>query len=685
MKGTNMFIMSSGMRKSVMKGRIERIIRRQRERRGVSAAAALILLLCTLCSFATGETDARPVQLPEDFAGMPDYFACGSGLVLLAEDRVYVQRGEKWEWIYEAENAGCIAGDSSRICIYEEAQGTGEITVIGHDGTAEGSYLLPEGIAVAQMALAGNELILSAKIDGNTLNPNEGEPYALDLTTGEMEHLPMGRVYAIAAEENGPYYLLHDGGELMWDVTRVYPNGTSEVVHSIGSTSAEEIAATADGLYLLSASRLSFVPFSDEKQPADDLLGNFALERPLLARLSCCGERVYIYNYEQELVTVRRTNAGSIIEIVLRSGAEYTRELTFYMHSDIHPFAQYMKRWWADEYPQVQIGECGFDPNLELSLMSGEAGFDILPTYSEVGRKLAPSGAFLNLSEAFPELTEQMRENGFIALDALSHEGDLYGVPNYVALRTVWVRQEMLEELGVEWPLERMSWAELADWGIEQFSGSGYYMLRDEFLQVVWKQHVLGSLQEHGYAQLDTPEFRNSFEALRRLYQAGLIGPYEERSRTIARLGSLSGAEDEYALPTLEGKAADLTDIEAFYVSVDTDDLDLVEAYLTEYIAQGCQTSVKNDQLGALLMEDVSLYAWDPMRYSEPKWRDAVERAHGLREEMLGNIVVNDDYYDDFIEPMGVGAHLDDYLNGRIDIDEYIRIAQAELDLRQYE
>ena len=138
-------------------------------------------------------------------------------------------------------------------------------------------------------------------------------------------------------------------------------------------------------------------------------------------------------------------------------------------------------------------------------------------------------------------------------------------------------------------------------------------------------------------------------------------------------------------LPTIGGVSACSADVSGFYVSVASENLDLVETFLTEYVSEECQNKAEYGYPYYMLIDKIAGYSrvWQEidMKAGVFDYRDTTEL---LRVTSYDNIVLKGRNHE-MNRAFGYNSELKAYLDGEIEIDTYIQYVQPKLDLIQYE
>ena len=138
-------------------------------------------------------------------------------------------------------------------------------------------------------------------------------------------------------------------------------------------------------------------------------------------------------------------------------------------------------------------------------------------------------------------------------------------------------------------------------------------------------------------------------------------------------------------IPTIEGRCASPADVYGFYVSTGSDNIDLAEAYLTEFVSDECQHNCEYGYPYYMLLKETDGYSrvWRERSIERGSF-DYREATENMRVASYDSIVLKGRDYR-LHGALAYKTDLQAYLTDEIDIDEYIRRVQPKLDVIQYE
>jgi len=661
--------------------RIAGILRSERPKRWIGVLTTVLMLSASVFSCATGEAAEMPYKKTEDMVyDTPVHFAAGAGKLLqLAEGVLYEEVSGEWKQIGKYKETHAVAIGKTGVFIAQSGENADMVSLLAADGSIRKVWTLPDKMHIRHMAatdvgialVAENQAVDVGVMEIMAMYPNHGIPYLLDTDTGKLEPIAVSHVYDLTTDEAGRLYLLHlddESGKL--NISLYSENETIAQV----DTNVTQIIASDGGFYLSDSGQVEFInPETGEKR---HVVQAAAYDGTSFLRIACHAGRLYAVNgdwgngRDSRLISVKLNNADE------------ERKLTIVNFGLLESYRSgYMERWWRENYPDIELNFIDInDPaKLATALMSGEKEFDIICGDGKWYGAYAASGAFLPL-ERIGGLMEAIEKSGFLPYEPLmSYNGQLYGIPFALQPEYFKLNTALMDELNLIWPITPYSWTDIADWAVEALEGTGFYFMEGKPAPF---QYVDAKLQREGEIVFDTPQFRATAEAYKKLHDAGRIAPHSSSGRALVSISNMTEPTAVYApLPTLEGEVANTAWVNGFYVSANTRNADLVEAFLTGFLSEECQHVIAADMIYYMMLEDADGYS--DAAYDFPVQRFGQD-ALNLRLSIYGDIVLEG--RNQYMQgAMGLHEHWKDYLNGVIDLDEYIDIAQEKIDLIQYE
>ena len=669
------------------KTRVARLVRPSPCSRRAAILAAAFLLATCLASFATGEAQRKSViALPETFETILDYDIAGDGIVLLADGCLYSESAGQWTLMGEFPLATRVATGTAGTFVCENGESADVLMRVGTGGALIERYTLPKALRIDHMEVLKDQVIFTAT-DASAPAPGALDPrkaYSLNLSEGTLAELSAGAVYDLCADASGALFLLHEDFSGDWAISQVDVSaaGNAREIWRGPMQSVSEIAAGKDGLYLLKTDgtiwwwRAADVP--EERVPS------VPGETEYYHMLRCDGGALYACASDFEASTHRLV---SLLPTVLES-EQPVRTLTIVNAEVGTARSDYMESWMREQYPDVELQYLNMDTaQLATRLMAGDAQVDLIYEHASLMDAYAQSGAFLPLN-ALPAVSESMESSGFLSYaSALAVDGNVYCVPELAFTYAYALNEPLLQALNLQWPQPPYTWETLADWAIDALAGTGYQLFSD----VVNPPYILYlDMQARSGADinLDSPAFRQSMEAYRRLWQAGLIGEGSDESRALAvettldaRIAAFGESIRFAPVANLDGTALYPVEIHGYYVYTRTQNADLVEAYLAEYCSARCQNEGEYGLSYQMLLADAEGYSreWANTRPEYAQETDAFRLAAAQSPLLRTKAGV------DIRLALGIETDLRAYLNGELSFDEYIVRVQPQIDMVQYE
>lgn len=349
-----------------------------------------------------------------------------------------------------------------------------------------------------------------------------------------------------------------------------------------------------------------------------------------------------------------------ILCLIVNATAE---TLTIAGASSIDQRMSYMEKWLDSYAPGVTVEYIQLDSTaLETRLMSKSGHIDLILDNASLVWDYVESGAFLPIDD-LPGVVAAMVNTGFVPYQqAMTYDGRIYGIPSAIFFYVSDINESLLASLGLSFPPFPCSWQTLADWAVEHLEGTGYYLCSRVIGADPAGQYVDAMAQRGEAVNLDTEEFRDAMIAWKTLYDHGLINiDGGDQSRSVMQFRYIQTPEDD-PLPSVGHLSIQTAEILSFFVNVNTDSLDLVEAWLKEYVSIECQRlGVDN---GAPQMMMSSFRTQDITRFD------------GITLKQRNPYLIG---------ALGYSKIMQQYLDGFISLDEYIREAQAKMDVIQFE
>ena len=672
--------------------RVLRLLRPLSHSRRAAVLATAFVLLTSAASFATGEAMQQTVKLPEAFETIQDYDVTGRDAVLLADGRLYAGASGQWTLLGEFPQATHVATGVAGTFLCETGESGDTLTHIGPDGSRAEQFLLPKSLRIHRMEVLTASVAFTAT-DASEPSPATLDPckaYSLDLASGTLAGIPENAVYGLCADAAGSLYLLHDTLSTDWAVSHMGAAGgeMQEIWRGIAQ-SASEIAAGNDGLFLLKTDGTIWLRRSPDapEERVDAALG----ETEYYHMLRCDGGALYACVTDYAANTQR---------LVLLETAEPEsapgRTLTIVNASAGTARSAYMEAWMREHYPDVQIQYVNMDTaQLATRLMAGDADMDLIYGHASLLEPYAQSGAFLPLS-ALPAIGESMEASGFLPYSpALAVNGQTYCVPDMAFAYAYVLNEPLLSSLNLEWPQAPYTWEELANWAVDSLAGTGYQL----FSSAINTPAVLyldAQARAGAAIQLDTPAFRQSMEAYRRLWQAGLIGEGGGENRAIAMEDILGANLPEFAaqgsnrfmpIAGLDENALYPVEIHGYYVYARTQNAGLAQAYLAEYCSARCQNLAEYGLPYYMLLKDPSGFSREEAQF---RGQNGIPfaytpEAESFRLAAAENPLLRTKASVGVRNALGFDTDMRAYLDGDISLDEYIARAQPRIDMVQYE
>ena len=673
--------------KGVMKMRVYRILNAHICKRWLCCTVALLLLSVSALSCATGEVAGMRISAPESFDTMPEYSVNAGNIAVLADGKLYRNTDSELTLLGEYPDAVTIACAAQGIYICENSANGDVITRLGSDGSKSESFMLPQDMRVVKMACTGDDIVLAVKPEDAATDPYARRRYLvymLNTIDGTIQKLSGLPAFDVCVDESGDVYILHENYDIyQWSISRIVNDaGDTEEVCRVEPDSFASMAVSKGGAYYCdNTGSIEYIRFEDGQS-------NRTVDAALydIDAFNCiqyqCGN-IYTFGYDSA------ADAWQLFSFEVSTlDADKARTLTIanYDNSD-EARKSYMARWFDARYPAAKLSHITVDSaRLATMLMAGDSGIDIIYGNAGIIGQYALSGAYHPLDD-MPGLQAAVSASGLLDYrPAMSYDGKLYGVPDQVWFYAIELNEPLLEELSLEWPTAPYSWTELAEWAIPALSGTEYKLLSYMVVNPA-QQYIDMALQENGNVDLDTQEFRATMAAYKRLVQSGLIrldNNTREQGDALGALNSLyMGA---YApIPTIEGRCASPADVYGFYVSTGSDNIDLAEAYLTEFVSDECQHNCEYGYPYYMLLKETDGYSrvWRELGIERGSF-DYREATENMRVAGYDSIVLKGRDYR-LHGALAYKTDLQAYLTDEIDIDEYIRRVQPKLDVIQYE
>lgn len=677
-----------------MKERIVRIIRRPRTQRWAAVLAAVVLIAATILSFSTGEPEQKiaQVELPKEAEREMLFSADGEKMYVLMDGTLYARESGIWQALGGFENISLMACGAGRVYLCENGEENSTVHVIGAHGERMEDLSLPEGIRPVHLFGAGELLGLVAESEkGYGLRAMQaGRGYVLDPLKGSLSPLPFDEVYGMCADGQGRICALADDGAA-WRLMRMSEGGDAERLMEVPRGTYREIAVARDGLYLLGmGGNVTFMP--QDGGPKREILQKGR---------DSVGEISSIYAGDGVLFARDRDGQGRYRLLRVDIGerdAKAQRTLTILNWSgDTDEVALHMREYFSGVHPEVRIEhiDSGNYDWIAAALMAGNPMIDIIgdSTANVYGMNLAGSGALKPLSE-MPRIAAAMEEAGFVPYEqAASIGGEVYTVPRWNRTFMFELNESLLVELGLEWPEAPYTWAELADWGVANLSGTGYYLTN--FGNVYGSPMSLYldyMVQRHGTAQLDSPEFRELMDAWKHMVRAGIIYqsgivPEDVGTRMAARFAAEPRTEGDLyrPFPTVEGNTLSYMMTWGLHVNGTSPNMDLIEEYLVHYVSAQVQNLNPYGWYENMLLEDTSGYDRAAYRDGDRPFGVYGPVLEGLRLGSFANAVQYD--HNALMHEIEVNPcpMLMAYFTDEITLDEYIAFAQGRIDMVMHE
>jgi len=693
-------LVSNGMasQKGEMKMRISTIIMGKQTKRWMAAMMVILLLLTSVVSFATGEEAIRRVDMPAEIAEDAKIAIRNGKMVLLTEGKLYCESDAGWTLLGEYPDAVSIAADAGAVYISEAGENGDSISRIDAKGDRAETWNLPEGIRVRRLAVYTGGIALSAYAGyeyRNAMLPYYGKGYILNFAGGELKALPFEEMLDIVSDERGQLFALHEPmRDMPWVAKINTETGEYEDLVEVAQLGAQEIAVSDTGVYALNnlMSNTNYVDFvSFETGKSTRLINGDTLNIGKMKSMAYA-------DGELRVICKVKNSTGEFecfeMDAVVKGK---TRTLTIVVSSSETANDRrhkYVAQWFEENYPEVQIEfqKVGNPSRFATELMAGEGSIDIILDIGTSANTLTQSGAAMPISEV-PGVMGAIAAADYVDYAPLmSWDGVQYGVPEYASFHQLRINEELLTALGLTFPEAPCSWRDIADWSIDALAGTEYKVYFDRMEG--GHQYIDWQLQEFGEVNLDTPEFRNTMEAFRRMYQAGLL--YERTAGSFDQdrvvVGNYRSIGPRKAYPTLEGIEANIANAQGLFVYRNTENLDLVSDYLKVYVSPECQYNAYSINESTMLLQDIAGYQevyrqflqwyFEEFNFRMEPDDEVVVAENDIRIEQYDNAVLYNRNWHTRIHNMDETQL---YFDGEITIDEFIAAAQAKIDLVQYE
>lgn len=652
--------------------RIARILQGQPIKRWVSVLTAALMMISSITSCATGEAEGKDSDAGAMIAQTPILSAGPERMTMLIENEVFVGKEDEWVSLGKYPGGKLVAVGEEDLFLCAVREDREYILVLNPDGSEKKAHLLPDEMHLKHMVYAGGKLFMTVQTADSyevlDYMSRGGSMYVMDMQSGTVAPAKYGTVFDLCADEKGEVYVIRESDtDNEWDVLRIsHRDGSSDRIFSMYPMEVTQIAADVDGLYLYREGNIDCFDFDSEEQTR--IIYDAGELRNLIygnGGLYACGSDGRI----------RRFDTSDTDDQL-----ERTLTIANYLSKDSIR-AIHMQKWFDQEYPDVQLSYITVSRDkLATRMMAGDTEIDMVWGESSLIMKMVPSGAYLPL-DGMEQLHRSMEESGFVEYQAaLSHGGKLYGVPDMVSFFAIGLNEPLLKSLNLDWPQAPYSYEELADWAVDALEGTPYFLIPDDFSLNPAHLYLDACFQEAEEVNLNTQEFRKSMEAYRRLWQAGLICTGGEDGEALATGERLSHAAYT-SMPTLQERSVSLAQIHAFFVTANTKNKDMAEAYLAEWVSADCQNKASYGIPSNMLLEDASGYVRNKLNDFEYPAAAEDMRLKGYEsivlyrrnQDMTTMMAIDED------------GDMDAYLNGSIDIDEFIRKMQPKLDMIQYE
>lgn len=341
----------------------------------------------------------------------------------------------------------------------------------------------------------------------------------------------------------------------------------------------------------------------------------------------------------------------------------------------------------ADSQPGLVIERITLnDEQIVAAFLSGDASFDILGLDYSTFYPLAVKDMFAELGTS-GEIMESLEKWLPGAYEVLYIDNQLCALPLMYVSDAVILDGPKYRTCGLNWPTDaEYSWSELAQIAQQAKMGQdGNPPLLADFIHFPWviDQYISMQFVEKTLVNFDTPVFRNSMEAYKRMVNDGAIIDREGQDASIDSIGQINswdllqcGDVQRRMMPTLEGQRTLLTLPYVIAVNSKSEHMEIAMKMMEYLASTEAQASSIYQGLSASMLREVPSDVLDELNYTDG---DIAYR------EMLHNQWIPYRTLPELYRYCNTAGIVEEYYNDVIDIDEFVRLLQAKADVIQAE
>lgn len=663
-----------------MKKRITRILAKKRSRRWACVLFALLMLMTSAVSFATGDQNLPVTELPEEFDVMPVYCPAPDGLWITFDGKLYKQtERDMLKEVAEASPDLIAAGDEYVYLFFRDSS---EIRVLDQAGHPVKTWSLPAIMYPVKLEAVKDRLAilshLPEDVTGGRISQDDGL-YLMDVITGRLDDVKLGDVTDISADGLGSLMVLHWPGSYgQAQVTRLDPNSLSEYPLASVGNDARSIAAEAGVYYILNHGGID--KYKEPSTISQVVASPVISPGERLRELRLSGGMLYAW----DSVTHRL-----MIKDVSEPVPEGKTALTIVNRIGIGQAFDSARKAFEKKHPDVSVRDVFMEYDTYISKMtSGDDGIDIFCTGTYPLRDYSELGYMMPLNDV-PSIMDELQKADWIPIEErFSEGGKLYGVPVSVNYRLFKADSSLAEQSGFEMPKPPYTWRDLYEAaknaGLGQ-PGKPALMYDMSVNPYLIHQYTTAQASREGRVIYDTPAFREDMEAYRQMVNENMIllmdlGDYAANSVILGSTWEIGA--DAVLMPSVDGQDGVEVSCYGFGINPNSKNKELAIEFLAEYVKPEHQYKTKYGETNAMLLKDASLYdhtayggpgaegnsgAWD----QEELWEYAMDKWIIPNSELLmGNIIAGTDVMKRYVE-------------GSITLDELIGILQYKADAIQ--
>lgn len=663
-----------------MKKRITRIVGGKQVRRWACALFAVLMLMTSAVSFATGGRNLPQTELPVEFDAMPAYCPIPGGLWIAFGGKLYKQaERDTLQEVAEASPDLIAAGEDDVYLLFKD---NSEIRVLDQKGQPVKTWSLPKELYPAKLVTVGNKLAILSRLpedENKGLIPQNGALHLMDTSTGNLDQVKLGNVIDISADGLGSLMVLHwpEGyGEAQ--VTRLNPNSLSAYPMASVGNDVFSIAAEAGTYYLLSD--VGLVKYNEPSPISQKVMLPIMYPADRLMDMRLAGGMLYAWD---------STSHRLMIKDVRETVPEGKITLTIVNRIGIGQAFDFARRAFEKKHPDVMVRDVVMNYDTAYSMMAfGDDAADIFCVGTYPLTDYSRLGYLMPLNEE-PSIMDELHKAEWVPLEEhFSAGGKLYGVPVYVSYRLFEVDPVLAKRTGFEMPKPPYSWRDLYEAALKAELGQPGKPALMHDLSVnptVIDRYTMAKANREGRVNYDTPAFREDMEAYKQMVNEKMIVLSDLYGYTASSM--IFNITQEISAnavlpPAVDGQDSVEVSCYGFGINPNSKNKALAIEFLTEYVKPEHQYKTKYGETNAMLLKGASLY--DHTAYGGPK---AQENSGSWDGEELWRYAMDKWIYTDINLLMGNIISGTDvvkrYVEGSITLDEFIGILQYKADALQ--